>query len=85
MTTFLVPASSESAIVNFGETLFARLLEFASLRRIQKEKHFGRKKMIFKIKKYEDCIHFHTANPRNYHLVYYYKGKIYFGEWKDSS
>lgn len=42
-------------------------------------------KVGFKIKKYEDCIHYYLQNTLNYHLVCYFKGKIYFGQLKDPS
>jgi hypothetical protein len=39
----------------------------------------------FKIKKYEDCIHFYLHNSLDFHLICYFSGKIYFGQLKDSN
>ena len=37
----------------------------------------------FTIKKYVDCVHYYTPNPLHCHLIAYYNGKLYFGEWRD--
>jgi hypothetical protein len=58
--------------------MYSRFLEFAAKR--QKTRNINlSEKIDFSIKKYEDCIHYYVYNSLNYHLIYYYKGKIYFG------
>jgi len=60
--------------------MFKNLLNFTITRQKQKPVK-PESKLKFKIKKYVDCIHYYMTNSYNYHLIYYYKGKVYFGEW----
>lgn len=64
--------------------MYLEFLKFAITRQNLKKVTLE-ERLNLKIKKYEDCIHFYANNSLEYHLIYYYKGKIYFGEWRSST
>lgn len=71
----------ERQLIKIGSEMYRTLFIFATSQQKLRGYHLS-EKINFKIKKYVDCVHFYASNQLNYHLLYYYKGKIYFGEWK---
>jgi hypothetical protein len=75
------PSRSDSlaSLVQLGEYTYSILMKFLKSRNIA---HIHVKVGgNIKVKKYMDCIHYELHNQKHFHLIYYFSGKIYFGQW----
>lgn len=63
-----------------GEYTVGILLKFLKNRNVVGIKSF-KKGDTLKVKKYIDCVHYYLPNKNDFHLIFYFSGKLYFGQW----
>ena len=78
-----IPSRQDSltSLIQLGEYTFSLLLKFIKNRDI----FSGKMPSVLdnlKVKKYMDCVHYNLPNKFDFHLIYYFSGKLYFGQWK---